>query len=373
MSDWEVKTLDQIVELRRGFDLPHHSRRPGQFPVLTSGATAGWHDEGPVTGPGMVIGRATNLGEPTWSDTDYWPLNTTLYVADFRGNEPKWVFHLFESLDLTGYDSGSVQPMLNRNYIAKVSVRVPPLQTQRSISEVLGALSDKINANTKLAQVSVELASLLFRDELRTALWSDRTFDDLAKVSGGGTPSTRVAEYWDGDVNWATPTDVTGLDGPYLWETTRRITKAGLSACSSALFEPGAILMTSRATIGAFAVAQLTTSVNQGFIVVQPKDALLKWWLFHEMRSRVEEFISLANGATFLELSRGNFRKLKVRLAEESAMREFGVRVDSLHAAASSALNENRTLAATRDALLPQLMSGKLRVRDAEKVLEGVL
>jgi type I restriction enzyme S subunit len=136
------------------------------------------------------------------------------------------------------------------------------------------------------------------------------------------------------------------------------------------LYPVGSILMTSRATIGAFALAQKPMAVNQGFIVVQPHDVELRLWIFHEMRSRVDEFVSLANGATFLELSRSNFKKFKVRLTEASIMREFAALAEPLHAVAANALAETAKLAATRDALLPQLMSGKLQVKDAEKVLE---
>ena len=128
--------------------------------------------------------------------------------------------------------------------------------------------------------------------------------------------------------------------------------------------------MTSRATIGAFALSQQPMAVNQGFIVVQPFDQDLRFWVFHEMQSRVDEFVALANGATFLELSRGNFKKFKVRLAEPKVTKEFVALAEPLHAAAANALSENTKLANTRDVLLPQLMSGKLRIRDAEKVLE---
>lgn len=113
--------------------------------------------------------------------------------------------------------------------------------------------------------------------------------------------------------------------------------------------------------------------MNQGFIVVNPNDPDLRWWMFHEMRSRVNEFISLANGATFLELSRENFKKFPVRLAEDFIMKGFCVQADALHACGRGALVENSLLAATRDALLPQLMSGKIRVKDAEKTVEEVL
>ncbi|MEO8221866.1 MAG: restriction endonuclease subunit S [Specibacter sp.] len=258
-------------------------------------------------------------------------------------------------------------------FAATQKIPLPDLGRQQAIAEVLGALDDKIAANTKLADTSLDLAKTLFHKFTIAVDFSDKTFADVAKISGGGTPSTKVPEYWGGDTNWATPTDVTALPGPYLEATSRPITTDGLAACSSDLFQPGAILMTSRATIGAFAIAQVPTAVNQGFIVVEPNESNLRYWLFHEMFSRVDEFISLANGATFLELSRGNFKKFKVRLADPETMRDFETKAIPLHAAARNALVENSTLAATRDALLPQLMSGKLRIKEAEALVSAAL
>lgn len=254
-----------------------------------------------------------------------------------------------------------------------IPLEIPSLPQQEAIAEVLGALDDKITANNELATAADDLARALFRQALKSATYSDESFADLAEVSGGGTPSTKKPEYWDGTIPWATPTDVTSLSGPYLEETSRTISEMGLKYCSSALYPAGSILMTSRATIGAFALAQVPTAVNQGFIVVQPNDPSLRFWLFHEMRSRVDEFISLANGATFLELSRGNFKKFKVRKATPETMAAFNETAETLHDSARAALLENNSLAATRDALLPQLMSGKIRVREAESIVEDVL
>lgn len=247
---------------------------------------------------------------------------------------------------------------------------LPDLSQQRGIAEVLGALDDKIAANANLTVTSLELADAIFQRTAGELAFGSTTFEDVAAIQGGGTPSTKVEEYWGGDVLWATPTDVTNLGAPYLETTARRITKAGFEACSSVLHPFGSILMTSRATIGAFAIAQAPTAVNQGFIVVNAHDQSLQWWLFHEMRSRVPEFLSHANGATFLELSRGRFKKLPVRLPEDASFRSA---VEPLHLRARAAAVEAEHLAETRDALLPQLMSGRIRVKDAERVVEGVV
>lgn len=373
MSDWQTVQLSDVVELRRGFDLPHRLRKAGPYPVLSAGETSGWHDVPAVKGPGIVVGRATNLGQPTWCTSDFWPLNTTLYVTDFRGNVPRWIFHLFECIDFSGYDSGSVQPMLNRNYISQVPVRVPPLREQQAIAEVLGALDDKIAANRSIARTSAGLARLIFAQAITSADVTETPFKEIASVGGGGTPQTSALDYWGADILWATPTDITGLPGPYLESTERTITHAGLEACSSPLYPAGSILMTSRATIGAFAIAEQPTAVNQGFIVVNPTDNTTRWWTFHDMESRVDEFVSHANGATFLELSRGRFRELPARIANQETMRAFSDRASSLHGVARQALRESATLASLRDTLLPALMSGKLRVRGAEKQVEAVV
>jgi len=107
--------------------------------------------------------------------------------------------------------------------------------------------------------------------------------------------------------------------------------------------------------------------------VVNPHDPAFNWWIFHEMRSRVDEFISLANGATFLELSRGNFKKFRVRLADESTMKQFGITADALHAQARHDFVENARLADAGDVLLPMLMSGKIRVKEAAQMVGDVV
>lgn len=257
--------------------------------------------------------------------------------------------------------------------IRKLRVPFPPMADQRAIAGVLGALDDKIAVNERVADTALSLADAQFTRTSRGLAFGPDTFGSTATVVGGGTPSTKVEEYWGGEIAWTTPTDVTALSSPYLFETGRTITRIGLENCASRLYPAQSIFMTSRATIGAFALPQIPAAVNQGFIVVLPPSEELRWWLLHEMRSRVDEMISLANGSTFLELSRKNFKAMPIRLPSDEIVTEFSRVVIPLHERAIQAANESRTLAALRDTLLPQLMSGKLRVRDAERIVEDAV
>ena len=307
---------------------------------------------------------------------DLLPANTNQAVAIVRPDRtavrPGFLYYALRNAKslraATARTVQSVQANLSLAELSSIQLSVPPLREQQAIAEVLGALDDKIAANTAVAATLDKLADTEYLKVARLSERGRKTFADIAVVSGGGTPSTKTPNYWDGEVWWATPTDMTALSGPYLRSTSRTISEAGLAACSSKLFAPGAILMTSRATIGSLAVNEVPTAVNQGFIVVEPHEPHMRWWLFHQMRSRIDEFLSWANGATFLELSRGTFKKLPVLIAPDDRIGAFDRFADNAHRLASSALSENDKLAATRDALLPQLMSGKLRVRDAEQI-----
>ncbi|GID26638.1 restriction endonuclease subunit S [Paractinoplanes brasiliensis] len=373
MSEWRKTTLGDLVTLQRGHDLPSSQRIPGDVPVMGSGGVAGWHNAAKASGPGVTLGRAANLGVPALIQDDFWPLNTTLYVTDFHGNDVRFVYHLFQTLDLSGYNSGSVQPMLNRNFIKGVEVTVPEPAEQRKISATLAALDEKIGVNDRIAACALQLADAYFELAVDGIPAGPETFDSIAQVGGGGTPSTKNPAFWGGAIAWSTPSDVTALRVPYLFDTSRKITDAGLDECASALYPAGSILMTSRATIGAFAIPQIPTAVNQGFVVVTAPDENLTMWLFHEMRDRVDEMVGLANGSTFLELSRKNFKAMNVRLPAPEVVKAFAEKVAPLHKRASAASAENSTLIALRDTLLPELMSGRLRVKDAEKVVEDAV
>ncbi|MXP21539.1 hypothetical protein GIY30_09265 [Gordonia sp. HNM0687] len=268
---------------------------------------------------------------------------------------------------------GAVQQHFNVKSTKEMQLPLPERSAQDAIAGILGTLDDKIAVNDQTIELTLSYTDALFKRAAAHVSRDSVTFGTVADVGGGGTPKTIVEDFWGGDVAWATPTDVTGLAAPYLSATARTITPEGLRACSSPLYPSGSILMTSRATIGAFAIAQIPTAVNQGFIVVNAKEPEYQWWLFHEMASRVDDFLSYANGATFLELPRKRFRDLSLRWPTSTAAKEFAEQVAPLHELGARMVEENCTLARTRDQLLPLLMSGKVTVKDAEDEVSGMV
>lgn len=363
MSEWHYRRLGDVVELRRGFDLPARLRVGGPFPVLSAGATAGWHDQGPVKGPGFVIGRATNLGQPTWSDIDFWPLNTTLYAADFKGNSPRFLFHLFEFTDLAGFDSGSVQPMLNRNYIADVPVLIPSLSTQCAIAEVLGALDDKIAANERVVVVGEQLVQeLVGRVGDRVAL------EELATRSKQSTkpdPAEHVTHFSlpafdDGQ----SPSSERGED---------------IKSSKFLLNSPCVLMSKLNPRISrVWNVSELpegTCIASTEFVVLVPQvvSTHALWATLTHPRVR-DELMGRVAGTS------GSHQRVKPE--EILALDVTDVRslsdtsrdqVDAVGALGHQLRVESRTLAQTRDQLLPLLMSGKVTIKEAENEIADLV
>jgi type I restriction enzyme S subunit len=123
---WEVGRLDDVLTLQRGFDLPAADRTHGKYPVMAASGPNGCHDKSVVRGPGVTTGRSGVLGKVFFIHGDFWPLNTSLWVKEFKRVSPAYAFHLLRGLDLEIFNVGSAVPTLNRNHVHNLQVVIPP-------------------------------------------------------------------------------------------------------------------------------------------------------------------------------------------------------------------------------------------------------
>lgn len=163
-GEWRDATLGDLIAIQRGHDLTETERRPGMVPVFGSAGQNGFHDKALAPAPGVVIGRSgASFGQISYCQVPYWPHNTTLYVTDFKGNDPRFVYYCLKGMDFSHYNSGSAQQSLNRNYIYSAPLLIPDLDTQRAIAHILGTLDDRVEANRRMAATLEEMARALFR------------------------------------------------------------------------------------------------------------------------------------------------------------------------------------------------------------------
>ncbi|WP_163379452.1 restriction endonuclease subunit S [Cyclobacterium sp. SYSU L10401] len=257
----------------------------------------------------------------------------------------------------------------------------PIIETQRKIAAILSAYDDLIENNLKRIQLLEEKAQLTYEEWFvrmkfpgheRTPInketglpagWEKKTIDEACNISGGGTPSRTKDEYWnEGHISWFSPTDLTKANSIAVLDSSQKITELGLRKSSAKLLEPNSFMMTSRATIGLFAIIDKPFTTNQGFINVTPHELIHKEFLLYNFITRIEEFKGYATGATFPELSKGKFKVLSIDWPAKELLISFNNLVSKVHATLFSITKQNQLLKEARDLLLPRLMTGMIDV-----------
>jgi type I restriction enzyme S subunit len=192
--------------------------------------------------------------------------------------------------------------------------------------------------------------------------WNWKEIGKVLDVVGGGTPSTSNDEFWNGDIYWTTPKDLSSQQGLITTRSARMITPAGLSKISSGLIGTHSVLMSCRAPIGYISVNAVPTAVNQGFIAVKKSNGYSPLYLVNWLRANMTEIENRAGGATFAEITRKAFRELPFLVPDEAISGKFNSITSPILLELETLTLENHSLVSLRDSLLPRLISGELQI-----------
>jgi type I restriction enzyme S subunit len=406
--DLMPSSLGTLLFFGNGKTSPPRSK-DGDYPVYGSNGVIGYAAESNADANTIVIGRVGSYcGSLYFSKQKCWVTDNAIRATARDDNDARFAYYLLSTLNLNNMRAGSGQPLLNQSILSAIDVRVPVPDEQRAISAVLGTLDDKIALNQRMSETLEGMAQGLFKSwfvdfdpvrakvENRTTTlphnvadlfpnsfamedtheiptgWHLRPIGELATVTGGSTPSTKEESYWEGGTHrWATPKDLSALETPVLLDTERKITDAGLAQIGSGLLPPGTVLMSSRAPIGYLAIAEIPIAINQGFIAMKAAEGVSNIFLLRWAEWAHDFIVSRANGSTFLEISKSSFRPILVTTPPDSLMNEFDRLARPLYSRMVANEISSRTLAQSRDALLPKLISGELRLPDAERIVGG--
>ena len=403
-GDWPMVTLGEFAPFSYGKGLRKDIRNPaGHIPVFGSNGHVGWHDKALTDGPTVVIGRKGTVGAVHYSPAPCWPIDTTFFISGGDAELVRFKYYALGALGLGAMNTDSAVPGLNRDASHIRELRVPPLPEQRAIARILGALDDKIELNRRMNETLEAMARALFRswfvdfDPVRAKMagrdpnlpkpladlfpdrlvnselgaipegWEESTIGEEVAVVGGSTPSTKNRSLWDGGINWATPKDLSTLSSPVLLETARQISETGLGKIGSGLLPQGTVLLSSRAPIGYLAIAETPVAINQGFIAMRCEYRLSNMFVWLWVWENIDTILQNANGSTFQEISKRNFRPLGVVVPALNILSAFDKRVRPLYERIAKNQRESHSLAILRDGLLPKLLSAELRMKGAVK------
>ncbi len=408
-GEWQRMPLGDFVTLQRGHDLPDERRRPGHVPILGSFGITGWHDEAKAPGPGVTVGRSgASFGVVSYSACDYWPLNTALYVIDFHGNDERFAYYFLKQFDFRGYNSGSAQPSLNRNFIHPVSVEVPSKDEQRAIANILGTLDDKIELNRRMSETLEAMARALFKswfvdfDPVRAQaegrdpglpqpladLFPARLVDsELGEIPEGwevGTLSEVVEQLRDGE------NPLESLDAVF-----RHFSIPAFDDGQWPKQELGESIksLKSRVPPGVVLLSKLNPEIERVWLVdVEPGDRAICSTEFVVLVPRAPHGRSfvycLARSPLFRQELKGlvtgtskshqraqasSLLGLSIIQPSPAVARAFTQQAEPMLARAVACRRESQILAAIRDVLLPKLIAGELQVNDATTFAESVM
>ncbi|AIM17863.1 Type I specificity subunit S.BstXI [Bacillus sp. X1(2014)] len=280
-------------------------------------------------------------------------------------NEYLYYFLIAKRDFIETFANGSTFKELSSTSAKNIPINLPSLEEQKKIVTILGDLDRKIELNYKIIESLEKIAERTYKywfvDELNQDEqhirngWETAKIGDVVELLGGGTPKTSESKYWeDGDINWFTPSDLTKTRQLFVRDSQRKITIDGLNNSAAKLIPPYSLLMSSRATIGELAINQESATTNQGFIVLIPNEKISIYQLYFWAKLNKSKIISMANGSTFKEISKRDFKSLEIILPKNidtfnSIMQDYFRKIEEL-------IDEIKILKTARDNLIPKLI-----------------
>jgi len=393
---WCKKALGDLVTFQRGYDLPLKDIEPGEYPVVTSHGIAGFHHNYKATGPGIVIGRSGNLGDPQFITYPYyWPHNTTLFSKEFHNSYPLFVFYLLKSMNLKGYNSGSAVPTLNRNYIHAIETLVPEnLEEQIHIAKILAAFDSKIELNKQMNKNLESIAQALFHHWFIDFEFPDENGQPY-KSSGGKMINSEwgsIPEGWKysnlksvlsklesgsrpkgGAVTFGIPSigaeNINGL-GNYNYSSTKYVPVEYFKEMKSGkVLNFDVLLYKDGANIGRKSMFALgfpfdELCVNEHVFILRSNEILNQYYLYFwlDLANITETIVKLNANSAQPGINRQGIGSIPILVPDNKLAGKFRIIVDPLMKSIFLNSKESHTISNIRDILLPKLMSGKIRV-----------
>src|SRR5258706_872644 len=393
-----TKRLGDIVNFKRGYDLPSYNRRDGQYPILSSSGISGYHSEYKVEGEGLVTGRYGTLGEVYYINGKYWPHNTALYVTDFKGNYPKYVYYLMKCLGNLKTSDKSTVPGINRNDLHEIVIPYIEPKFQQKIAAVLSTLDAKIELNQRINAELESMAKTLYdywfvqfdfhnekgmpyksaggkmvwNEELKREIpleWEVKSLGSIENnIVTGKTPPTNNPEFYDGNVPFITIGDIRG--NMHVINTELKLSQEVADFQTNKYITKGSICVTCIASPGLIGFTTQDSQTNQQInsIVVQKEEN--RTYLYFALNDYFKFSKGAKTGNTFSNMNKGDFESINLVYPLEEFLLSFDKHTKSSIEQILTLLKETQTLTELRDWLLPMLMNGQVNVEDKEDVSE---
>lgn len=397
-SNWQIKKLGEVVNVLDNLRKPINSterlkRINGKdqkdlFPYYGATGQVGWIDSFITNGEFILVGedgapfldnfknKAYKISGRTW-------VNNHAHILKEKENITlnNFILYYLNSIDYRQYVNGTTRLKLTKGSLTEIPFPLPPLETQQAIvskieelfSELDKGIEDLKTAQQQLKTYRQSVLKWAFEGKLTNdnvkegALpngWEKVKLNDIGKIVSGGTPSTNNHLYWNGNINWIAPSDLTGYKGILIKTGKKSITQLGLQKSSAKLIPRGSILFSSRAPIGYVVIADSELCTNQGFKSIIPNSNIDSLFVYYFLKSSKQEAEKVASGTTFKEISLRSFSELSFPLPplkeQHLIVQEIESRLSVADKMEESIAQSLQQAEALRQSILKKAFSGEL-------------
>ena len=376
-------TFDEFVRLNRGFDLPEGKIVDGEYPVVASTNIKAYHNAYKVKPPVVVTGRSGRLGNVQYIDSKCWPLNTSLYSKDFRGNNPKYIYYFLQTMHLEQYNAGAGVPSLNQNHLQRLKIVVHDIDEQKKVSDILSVYDNLIENNNKRIKLLEQMAENLYKEwfvRFRFPGYEDVDFIDgfpkkwekvklddvLNKIATGLNPRKNFV-LGEGENFYVTIKNMAD-NTVYLDDKCDKVNDDAIIKINKRSdLKIGDLLFSGIGTIGRVCLIDTPTNnwnISESVFTMRANKKISSDFLYMLLLSQdVQNYCqSKANGSAQKGIRMGDLRKYTFLLPTKNVINDFTNQISPILSNVSLLRNENKNLIQQRDMLLPRLMSGKLEV-----------
>lgn len=317
-----------------------------------------------------MIGTIGNVYLEKNPITEYACKNMGIFKFSGKKESAIWMYYYLQSPQVKEYIQlhlrGSTQAYVPLGSLRELPVLVPPKETRNQIIGILTSLDDKIELNQRINDNLEQQAQSFFQELFvynANPKWTVGTISDLGTIVGGSTPSKAKPEYYtEVGIAWITPKDLSINKSKFIFHGEADITELGLKNSSATIMPEGTVLFSSRAPIGYIAIAAGDITTNQGFKSVVPKPEIGTAFVYYFLKHNLPIIEGMASGSTFKEVSGNTMKNIPAVIPAAETLAQFNDFCAPIFAQQRILEEQNQSLAALRDSLLPKLMSGEIDV-----------
>ena len=389
MEEWKEYKLGEVVNILDSKRVPlsskERSTRQGCYPYYGAQGIIDYIDDYLFDGTYLLIAedgenlKSQKQNVAQLASGKYW-VNNHAHILESNGeSDIRYICYLLNTLDLSGYITGSAQPKLNQANLVKIAFKLPPFEIQKDIADCLSVFDNKIEVNRKINENLEQQAQALFKSwfvdfepfkngefvESELGMipkgWRVVELQDVLTIKRGGSPRPIQDYLSTSGYRWLKISDATACQSPYIYEIKEFIKESGL--CKTIKLSRGSLVLSNSATPGIPKILGVDSCIHDGWLYF-PQSQLSKYYLYMLFKEKRDFLLSQGNGSVFTNLKTDIVKAMKIAIPNEKIMSKFNTVLESLFILIENKTIESLRLAELRDTLLPKLMSGELKVGD---------